>query len=640
MAVRARPDNLSLVDPAVPAGADASPFDFDELWEHRESLRAICLRMAADPGTADDLVQETFVRALQHADTLDKRASFAPWLATVARRRSIDEIRFRRRLRLVATTPDVESGSAEDPAEQVLKQEMVRRLRTALGELSNRERQLLLRQVTHGLSLAELAEEEDTSVASVRSVLSRARTKLRGSLERGGPLGAAPLPGLVAAVKRRFHRLAARIEGSVPLLTGAGAQFGDVVIAAVVAVALLVAGGAPVPRTVTTTPLPISMTGSTATDTPDEGMTPPPTDQAGFTASTNSNGQPPEQSAQPGDPSPLPDPGDVWGAIPPLPADQADQPEKSGIISLSASEDGSVVFANGLTNQGGAALYRSEDQGHTWTRVGGTYTGSRVIVPPTYPRTRTLFTMDSTKLLRSNDDGETFHPVGIVPLAGGTAFAPDYDTDPRLLISSNPISVYDVDDDTYPTPLPIVAPDRTLGDIFAAPDFNESGRVFVSATSVYEAKPNVPSVFECTNRDGCQRRAVLPRVAGSPRLLDSRTTGLVVAGIMSKLAVSADGGRTFSPASIPPGFFIESIVDGGPGEVLVAGGAHAGQASLFRWAPSTGLWTALGRGSALDLATKAVVHLPSGRIIAAPGLGSGVLCSADNGKTWATRCAA
>src|SRR5687768_9211416 len=185
MAVRARPDNLALDDPAA-----AALVEVGELSRHREDLQVICRRVVGDDSKADDLVQETFLRALQ-AEDLEPRTSLAPWLATVARRPSTDKLRADVRALPVAVLPERPGGA--DPLDHVVQQERTARVRAALAALGPRDRRLLMRQVADELTLAELGAEEETSIASVRSVLSRARTKLRTSIERGGPLGVAPL---------------------------------------------------------------------------------------------------------------------------------------------------------------------------------------------------------------------------------------------------------------------------------------------------------------------------------------------------------------------------------------------------------------------------------------------------------------
>ena len=107
MAIRARSDNLSLDHPEAVAASPVAPVhDFSELWAHREALRQACYRMVGNEATAEDLVQETYLRALSSNARLEEHRSVVPWLATVARRRSIDELRFRRRLSVVDTLPE------------------------------------------------------------------------------------------------------------------------------------------------------------------------------------------------------------------------------------------------------------------------------------------------------------------------------------------------------------------------------------------------------------------------------------------------------------------------------------------------------------------------------------------------------
>lgn len=156
--------------------------DFEELWSHRDALRDLCRRIVGDAATAEDVVQDTYVRAWNNLEQLERRPSLMPWLATVARRRSIDELRRRRRSTPVEVLRDEATRPELDPGESTAVGETVERVRDALTALTERERQLLTRRVELGLSLAELADEEESSVGSVRSVLSRARTKLRISV--------------------------------------------------------------------------------------------------------------------------------------------------------------------------------------------------------------------------------------------------------------------------------------------------------------------------------------------------------------------------------------------------------------------------------------------------------------------------
>jgi RNA polymerase sigma-70 factor (ECF subfamily) len=73
----------------------------------RGRLHALALRLAGDPDDAGDLVQETMLRAVQHADQLSAEGEVDPWLVLVLRRVFYDRARARRRT--VPLTPELET---------------------------------------------------------------------------------------------------------------------------------------------------------------------------------------------------------------------------------------------------------------------------------------------------------------------------------------------------------------------------------------------------------------------------------------------------------------------------------------------------------------------------------------------------
>jgi RNA polymerase sigma-70 factor (ECF subfamily) len=643
MAVRVRPDNLSLVDPAVQAGVDLTRIDFEELWEHRESLRAICLRMADDPTTADDVVQDTFVRALAHAETLDKRESFAPWLATVARRRSVDEIRLRRRVRPVAAMPEGEAGAAEDPAEQVLKQEMVRRLRTALGDLKPRERQLLLRQVTHGLTLAELAEEEDTSIASVRSVLNRARTKLRGSLERGGPLAVAPLPRLVAAIKRRLQGVAARLESHMPLLGTAGAQLGDVVAAVIAAVALLAGPAAPEASTTFLSQLPAAT--SPAAEPAARSTT--PTAASRHASAVPTNTADPATAAATG-----PAPGQPLTALPPgvdLPplSDGVDQPDDAVIEQWAVADDGNTVIAGGLTTGDGGntqasgefALFRSDDAGRSWHRLpAGGLSAGRVLLPPAFPQTPTFFVDNGVTLQRTDDGGRNFGSA-LTATRNASGISPHYrQGDYRILVAPGVLAAYDTVAGTTTPFTSVPMSSSGFGSLAFPPQFDQDGTVLIGGGVTYPGR--FDGYVQACTPIRCGNPVEVPGMKDSPKLLvSSSVPGVILAWSFSGLARSTDGGKSFTQVDLPVDRDLKAVIDGAPGELLAARwgqGSHVG--GLFRSRDGGRTWSRFAFGTVLQRGAWSLGYLPSGRILAKPSDASGVLCSADGGVSWAPRC--
>lgn len=642
MAVRARPDNLSLEEvSARPAPGDGARW-FAELWEHQQELQAVCLRMVGDPGKAEDLVQETYLRALQQSRRLDRRDSFGPWLATVARRRAIDELRARRRNREQPAVVDLRAtAGGDDPVEQVLQQELFERIQVALRELTTRERQLLLRQVTHGLTLAELAEEEDTSIASVRSVLSRARGKLRTALERGGPLGVGPAPRVLSGLRERLQRVAARVEGAMPSLAAGGAHLGDMV-GAVLAAAVMLFGGTTVPAPIEDqvevrgavpaafeTASAAGRVPGTTSDGPGIGQEPAPVGAAGPT---------PEPLPPPLDPLP-PGIDTPW-----LPHDGADQPEDAVIHQFVASADGSVLFATGMSSKGdNDVIYRSRDGGRTWQRVQAkNFTTGSLLIPSTYPTLPTLFALDMTGLWRSDDHGEEFHFATVA--RGAAAVSPHFDRgDRRVFVSLvlGKLGTYDAD--THLTTVPAGQPDSGAISTFAfTPSYPDGQSVVVGGRVQPPLSHFVSAVSRC-GESSCSAPTLLHGSQMAPLLTSSRTRpGRVFAATVNGLFQSDDEARTFVRVPLPPDLALTNMAEGAAGELFAFGISmppKTAASGLFRSSDGGATWTPLATGTPLQRGVSAVTSLANGNLLAGGSSGiRGVWCSADDGATWARRC--
>ena len=149
--------------------------------EHYRSLVRFLYRRTGDPARAEDLAQEAFVRALAH-----RPARPRAWLFTVAANLARDEGRRdavrRRHLELVRREAPV---PALDPTADVSleRQEAIRRVRAALAQLTDRDRDALL-MWEEGLSYDEIATALGLSPGSMGTTLARARKRL-GEAYRG-----------------------------------------------------------------------------------------------------------------------------------------------------------------------------------------------------------------------------------------------------------------------------------------------------------------------------------------------------------------------------------------------------------------------------------------------------------------------
>lgn len=152
-----------------------------------EVLLRVATSLTGRGGGAEDLVQETLIRAFRAIDSFDGRYPRA-WLLTILRRTHIN---MHRRTR-PGTTDDVEqlrgsrpafgSTEAPSPEDQVLDQLLDPALQQAVQSLDAKFRDVLMLVDVDQLSYAEAAAALDVPVGTVMSRLSRARAKVRRHL--------------------------------------------------------------------------------------------------------------------------------------------------------------------------------------------------------------------------------------------------------------------------------------------------------------------------------------------------------------------------------------------------------------------------------------------------------------------------
>ncbi len=158
---------------------------FQALYErHHGTVFTFLARSLGDRRSAEDLLQETFLRVFARREDYRPTAAFRAWLFAIARNLVIDE--FRRR----GAHPDADLDSpleelaAPDasPLEQAEGQELARRLQAAVGWLSPSQREVLLLSRFTGLNHEEVARVTGGSPAAVRVTLHRALRRLRDLL--------------------------------------------------------------------------------------------------------------------------------------------------------------------------------------------------------------------------------------------------------------------------------------------------------------------------------------------------------------------------------------------------------------------------------------------------------------------------
>ena len=156
----------------------------------QENLRRIFLqiyRIVGNVDDAQDLTQETFIKALQRQDQIKDFGKAAHWLSRIASNTAIDFLRRHGRVTFSDIDDVVEplrSDPENSPESLLLKAEQSDFLEGGLRLLSARERSALLLRDVEGLPAEEVARELNCSKATVRSHIANARIKFRRYLER------------------------------------------------------------------------------------------------------------------------------------------------------------------------------------------------------------------------------------------------------------------------------------------------------------------------------------------------------------------------------------------------------------------------------------------------------------------------
>jgi len=144
----------------------------------RQDLYRYALWLSRDPQAAEDIVQESLLRAWRGFESLEDADKAKPWLVTIVRR---EFLRFKERQREETMDPEVVAQIAEDAADP-----RVQELRTAIFRLEESYREPLALQVLMGHSTDEIAGIMGLTQGAVLTRLHRARDKLKQAFVEDG----------------------------------------------------------------------------------------------------------------------------------------------------------------------------------------------------------------------------------------------------------------------------------------------------------------------------------------------------------------------------------------------------------------------------------------------------------------------
>jgi RNA polymerase sigma-70 factor (ECF subfamily) len=169
---------------------DAGRLTLEELYRRYQGpLHGYLYRLCGSADLAEELTQETFLRACAGLLSFRGESSVATWLFRIARNTYLNSLRRPAPTRIetdeLLAIPD--RGSAGDPVGQYAAAEQRTLIGLALAQLPERQRSILLLRDSEGLSYAEIADVLELSLAAVKTNLFRARNAFRAAYaELGG----------------------------------------------------------------------------------------------------------------------------------------------------------------------------------------------------------------------------------------------------------------------------------------------------------------------------------------------------------------------------------------------------------------------------------------------------------------------
>jgi RNA polymerase sigma-70 factor (ECF subfamily) len=149
---------------------------------HAAYIYRLALSIVRDRALADDVVQETLIRAWRWGPIEVDGEMPRAWLARVARNVAIGILR-RRREELYGSDAIPEKESSLTPARAVEGRAALDHLREALGALDEADRALIVLREIEGLTYEEIAETMELPLSTVKTRLFRARQQLKRALE-------------------------------------------------------------------------------------------------------------------------------------------------------------------------------------------------------------------------------------------------------------------------------------------------------------------------------------------------------------------------------------------------------------------------------------------------------------------------
>lgn len=186
-------DEMTLVAQAL-AGSEEACRRLVERYER--PVFGLILRMVRDPAVAEELAQDTFIKAFGALERFNPRKKLSSWLFKIAHNTAIDHLRKREPLTVSLSPPQEDEGpdygatladaGSRDPEQRAQEADLARGIEEALGGLRPEYREVLVLRFQEGLAYDEIAQVLDLPLGTVKTHIHRARKELAGRLTEAG----------------------------------------------------------------------------------------------------------------------------------------------------------------------------------------------------------------------------------------------------------------------------------------------------------------------------------------------------------------------------------------------------------------------------------------------------------------------
>ncbi|MBU6180445.1 MAG: sigma-70 family RNA polymerase sigma factor [Verrucomicrobia bacterium] len=165
---------------------------FEELVGiHQRTVIATVAKMLGSPSEAEDIAQQVFIRIWKSAARYEPQAKFTTWLFTITRNLVFNEVRRRQRKPTVSvqereetTHRVIEDSRGSSPDEDLLHAELEAAVDRAIAALPEKQRLAVILRRYEDMPYEEIGTVLSMSVPAVKSLLFRARTELKQSLQK------------------------------------------------------------------------------------------------------------------------------------------------------------------------------------------------------------------------------------------------------------------------------------------------------------------------------------------------------------------------------------------------------------------------------------------------------------------------